>query len=416
MLSYTHYFFKLIRLIPLLAESGQVVIYYIIFSITIFLILCILLKSLCITCHLGPKSFILNSLRIELQLIYWVLYMPMLEVLIGILKCVNHKHYIDRDLECGSVQHFILGGVGLLFALLLWLLGILLSFFGYVIEPRIHDAFATYDIYIYIYIYVYRRTNMIDTELHLLRSILVCFLMLSEDQLAINIIILIGVLLLSSICCLQYFKFIPFYSDLISIEYGTCIVTTFWVSLNAIIPELISLRGHIIILLFNLPIIYLSVRTLRIRIIEHIIFQPIDDIKEEDELLFKMTTLSSWIARGSEMSYKMMRFVGIIHNHLRTCNKYNCPLHLPNTLYDPSVHKYATDSFEIHLDSIFLKHFIREMYKKCLSRFIGSLELNISYAYFLFDQFSNIYEAYKHLATLYTNAPFLQKFIIYRYK
>ena len=84
--------------------------------------------------------------------IYWILYMPLLEGLLSILKCKNGNHYIDQNMVCGSVLHICLSIFAFLFSAVLFILGMLTSSLGHATEDRLHDAMARYIIYIYIYI------------------------------------------------------------------------------------------------------------------------------------------------------------------------------------------------------------------------------------------------------------------------
>ena len=282
-------------------------------------------------------------------------------------------------------------------------------------ECMIHWPGISY-LYKYIIYSVYRVVNEIDMELHIIRTVLVFFLIITTDQLASNLGILLGVFLLSCMTTLQYFKHVPFYNPIVSQIYGTCIVTTLWLSINGILLQFVRLRGHIIILVVILPLIYFSVRSLRIKVTENALLKEIEDTKDEELCLFQLSTLGYNIANQKDaMEYSSMRLVHLIHAHLCKCTRSTCPLHNLSTLYDAQTNTYATYSYELHQDSVFLKHFLKEKYKECFAKFSHSPMLCITYSYFLFSQFSHIEQAYIQLLNAKNRANIIQNFVIYRY-
>ena len=257
--------------------------------------------------------------------------------------------------------------------------------------------------------------NIVDMEMHGMRSILVCFLMMTEGEVGTNIGILLSLFVLSTLTMIQYLKFVNFYNRIVSQTYGTCIISTFWLSLNGILLQFINLHGHIIILVVILPLIYYSLRELRTKLLERIVVFNIGDMREEESCLFHMTVLNNIItAQQDTMDYNSMRLVTLIHRHFLQSESLR--LIDIGKLYDPSTDSYASLSYEIHQDSVFVKHWMKDRYRECFNKFNHSPMLAISFSHFMYAQFGNIHQAYLQLNVAQTRANILHHYAIYRYR
>ncbi len=84
--------------------------------------------------------------------------------------------------------------------------------------------------------------------------------------------ILIAVYILSSAAsCFQYCKQIPYYNQFVSIFSGSLMFSYLWVSINAILMQLIKVDGHIVIIFAGIPLIVFLVRNLRETRIEQLV-------------------------------------------------------------------------------------------------------------------------------------------------
>ena len=61
----------------------------------------------------------------------------------------------------------------------------------------------------------------------------------------------------------QYFKFIPYYNNFVSIFFGSLIAIYFWVSTNALLSQFYDIEGNIFVILIGVPIVVLLTKNLR---------------------------------------------------------------------------------------------------------------------------------------------------------
>jgi hypothetical protein len=98
--------------------------------------------------------------------------------------------------------------------------------------------------------------------------------------------VMISVFILSSaMLCYQYYKQIPYYNSFISVFVGSIIFIYFWISINALLMELLLVNGHLIIIFVGIPLISLLVKNLREKRIETLMKTNIDKMKLDIDAL-----------------------------------------------------------------------------------------------------------------------------------
>ena len=153
------------------------------------------------------------------------------------------------------------------------------------------------------------------------------------------ILILFGGILLS----FQYYKNIPYFNRQVSVWFGSCVVSTGWVGLNAVIMSILSFHGHVTVIIAVIPLIFCLLWNIRKKRAEYFAILNVTNLSSSNLGLLKLNTLMSNIHIGRQGGEKGigLRVIGIIQAHERDCNKEGCVLHDMHRLYDGSLHAYA---------------------------------------------------------------------------
>ena len=209
----------------------------------------------------------------------------------------------------------------------------------------------------YIYIYIYRSLGPFDLEINLIRIILP-IITISLSGTAQHIILMLFLLIGGTGLSLQYYKGIPFFNMHVSVWFGASVVSTCWISFNAVIMSIMDFHGHVTVIIVAMPLIYMLLWNLRKRKIKNCIITNFSNLNSQSEGMLKLHTMIINLYIGRSGQSKDIRFTGIIQSHNRDCNKLSCPLHdIPN-LYDGYMHVYASDtSIYIYILYILIYHF-----------------------------------------------------------
>ena len=83
----------------------------------------------------------------------------------------------------------------------------------------------------------------------------------------------------------QYFIFIPYYNQFVSIFFGSIINIYTWIAINCLLTKLITVSGHVIIILLGIPLIVHIVIYLRKQRIEFLMDNTMDKINNDIDAL-----------------------------------------------------------------------------------------------------------------------------------
>jgi hypothetical protein len=121
------------RLMRAISDSGSTFFYWalIIFAIIYLVSIIALLIYMHFSQKDGVKTYlesVVNFLRYQLLLLYWVFYLPFYESFISILHCSeNGTHYIDSTLTCYQGIHIFYVIVCIFFLVLLFAIGLIVA-------------------------------------------------------------------------------------------------------------------------------------------------------------------------------------------------------------------------------------------------------------------------------------------------
>jgi hypothetical protein len=83
----------------------------------------------------------------------------------------------------------------------------------------------------------------------------------------------------------QYFIFIPYYNQFVSIFFGSIINIYTWITFNCLLTKILTVSGHVIIILIGVPIIINIVIYLRKQRIEFLMDNTMDKINNDIDAL-----------------------------------------------------------------------------------------------------------------------------------
>ena len=89
----------------------------------------------------------------------------------------------------------------------------------------------------------------------------------------------------------QYFKFIPYYNNFVSIFFGSLTGIYFWVSVNALISQFYQIDGNILIILLGVPIVVLLTKYLRDYKLDKLMMTEADKLESDIDSLNQITTI-----------------------------------------------------------------------------------------------------------------------------
>jgi hypothetical protein len=198
--------------------------------------------------------------------------MPFYEVFISIFNCDGDGlHYLFKDFKCYQGSHIgysVMAGLGLAFQLSL---NLILSLLYNETQPVKEDSLSRLESTFELLLLCYR--------------IFVCtFTTLCHSEICAWIILI--VYLTSGITMsYQYFIFIPYYNQFVSIFFGSIINIYTWITFNCLLTKILTVSGHVIIILIGVPIIINIVIYLRKQRIEFLMDNTMDKINNDIDAL-----------------------------------------------------------------------------------------------------------------------------------
>lgn len=182
--------------------------------------------------------------------------MPFYEVFISIFNCnvtdestgINY-HYFINDMQCYSGTHIIyciLSALGLLIYLSInMIMALLYNETQPVREDCLSRLESTFELLLFFYrIFVCTFTMLCHSEF--CSWLLLCVYLASGVTLSY-----------------QYFTYIPYYNQFVSIFFGSVLNLYTWIAVNCLLAKIWTVSGHIIIILLGVPLIIFIVIYLR---------------------------------------------------------------------------------------------------------------------------------------------------------
>lgn len=399
-----------LRLIPAIEASHASGAYWLVVYLTIALTIIIFLLMVYVdySIKIGKfvMSFPLSALIVLFIVFYWILLTPSVEAFIGIFLCFGGVHSIT-GIACWSAVHIIYCIICIISVVGFLLVIAIIAFYNN--ESRIDN------------LDIMRRTDM-NLELLLaiyrvLIAIVSPFCRSSNLQWVLIIIYLIG----SIVLVRNYFMYIPFHDEKMSILYGTGVVSYLWVCFNAFLLKIlqgINYSGQTVVIIIGLVVIYPLVSSIRDKIIYNKIFNcRHDKVKSEYELDIYMKKLSEMSSAQQLSEVDEMILLGYVTNHKSECANPECPLNSSKEFYLPSLQKSTTASKAGIKDPIILTHLLSSIYSEYSQRANTSATVHIIYSYFLFYKVGNVHNALIELSlALKCDISVQQRFSIFRMK
>lgn len=223
------------------------------------------------------QAFLVNSLRFLLLVQYYALFMPFYEVFISVFNCQTSPdtgasvHYLLTDLKCYQGTHITYSVLSIIGLVLLLSLNTVMALLYNETQPVKEDCLSRLESTFELMLLGYR--------------IFVCtFTMVCHSTLCAWIILF--VYLSSGITMsYQYFVYIPYYNQFVSVFFGSIINVYTWIALNCLITKIITVSGHVIIILLGIPLIVNIVVYLRKKRIEFLMDNTMDKINNDVDAL-----------------------------------------------------------------------------------------------------------------------------------
>jgi len=226
------------------------------------------------------------------------------------------------------------------------------------------------------------------------------------------------IVLLSGIFfCIQYYNQLPYYNQIISLTYGSTLFLFTWISFNAILVLLFSLKGNVLTILIGSPILVALVKYVREKRINSLLISNIDDIKSDTDSLIQIQSMILMIKDSELPELNILFLTGFVNVHTFDCQNQECPCNVKRELYDASLNKTSDRSLPYHKDKIFLVHFCKKMFEDSVFKFSNSATLELSFSFFLFEHMRNIRFSMIELENSKKKHPsILQIFNAFKYK
>lgn len=138
-----------VRLMPTIKESKSGAFYYVLYfcGVTVVLILYTFFGYItyCVSKRKAPVSWVKNFFKELILLTFCVLFNPFMEAFIGVFKCEDGYHSVATGLSCYGGLHIFLVVLGILFALLLFVIMFFFTIFNTEINPLPDYVFSKID-------------------------------------------------------------------------------------------------------------------------------------------------------------------------------------------------------------------------------------------------------------------------------
>lgn len=195
------------------------------------------------------SPLVVNYLRFALMLQYWIFFMPFFESMISIFNCQNGYHYLVTDMQCYQGSHIAYVVLASLCLLLQLPLNTVIALLYNETQPVKDDSLSRLESTFELLLLCYR--------------IFVCsFSMMCSTSSCAWLLLFVYC---ASGCTMtyQYYIYIPYYNELVSIFFGSIINLYTWIALNCFITMFWQCSGNMIILLMGAPLIVICVIYLR---------------------------------------------------------------------------------------------------------------------------------------------------------
>lgn len=185
------------RLLKAISDGGSHFFYWalIIFAILYILSIIGLLIYMNFAQRDGQKTYlesIVNFLRYQIVLLYWVFYLPFYESFISILYCTDGVHYIDKTLTCYQGIHIFYLIVCIIFLVLLFAIGLIIAGLYNETQPVQEDCLS-------------RLESSFEVALVIYKSVVATFSIFCNSQ-ACSWILITFYIIASIVICYQYYK------------------------------------------------------------------------------------------------------------------------------------------------------------------------------------------------------------------
>ena len=190
-----------------------------------------------------------------------------------------------------------------------------------------------------------RLESTFEVALVLYRSFVATFADFCMSQVCSWVLIAVYIIA-GAMLCYQYFKQIPYYNPFISVFCGSLVFIYLWISLNALFMKLLTVKGHIIIILIGIPLISYLAKFLRERRLEALMITNVDKLKLDIDALIQVHNMTDF-ARGTEKDQsKRMAMIGLVNIHVEECQNLDCPCKEDYEIYDITATKFIERKLE----------------------------------------------------------------------
>ena len=379
-------------------------LYLITFYFFIFLILFIIIDIAYVSISFNRKKFTaiwpLVILRNFVNIAVTVLFLFITEVLISMIACTAsndglYRHLMFEDVVCFQGWHIFHTAVSVLFNIIFMTISLIvvLNYFESRISSKSRLARANSKAEFWFVI------NKITLQ--------IIFAFFSSDWL-LSLTIFIGGLYLAY----YYVYDDPFYNSFIAKFYKILSSLYFWSCCVILILKLLSMtsfEGGFILWIAGIPFVVLisvsfdknSIKTINN---SHIKYKRAQDLIDHIHYVLKLI-------EGHESNKQYYLFlIGYIQKHKEMCLETDCPLKLVN-----STETFTKIDFKESLRALI--QVIDRLYELGIKKFKRSIQLRISYAFFLLERMDSKKKALYELRYAEDlRPPFDKEFLIYRYK
>jgi len=208
-----------------------------------------------------------------------------------------------------------------------------------------------------------------------------------------------------------------FFNQTVATFYGFHCFFFAWIIVNSLIAFILSKNGDLVIISIGIiPLYILAKNTYKARL-DYVLLTPFEKISTENEIIFRCYSILNKIKYAPYNPEEEQKLIGLINNHLRTCQDQECLLKKPANLYDPCSRLYVgkLDSSQFHKSKIFLKHFCKLYFDEANKGFSNSARVRIVCSAFFFTTFNNVHVALEELMAAKKAKPgFMDSIEIFR--
>jgi len=180
---------------------------------------------------------------------------------------------------------------------------------------------------------------------------------------------------------------------------------------------ILSIYGHVVIICIGLPVIAGVVYNLRSRRVKRLILNNPDKLGSDIDALMQIIAIEEIIENALSTKVDDIWLIGIINTHIVECQDNMCYCKNESGLYDPSTKTFIDSSIKNHRNIIFLKYFIKQLYEDALNKFTNSVQLHISFAYYLFTTMNNLHASLLQVNIAEKKKPtFSEEFALHKRK